>query len=378
MTIELAKRLSADEVISKLGRYTGFWKDVFERAEKEQASDIHVYSLFDGLQVRLRVNGILRIIAREENNSAANELIVTIKQVANLDTGTRRIRQDDSFALKLTKSTYRVTLGPGGGDGECLVFRIIKDEEIPSIKSIGLSEQALSDMRGAYNQNQGFFLVTGPTGSGKSTTLQACLMDIDRESKGVITAEDPVERKLKNVYHQKITPEYTWKEAIKHALRADPDIILIGEMRDEESAHLAIEAVQTGHLVMSTLHTQSVVKTIDRLLLMGIKPYEIADSILFISAQRLGPKLCDSCKIPDGDYYIRNLKGCEKCNRGYKGRIPFVEYIVTPDRKSLLDFDKEAIDSQLSQRLSTEILKAVQSGSFDHQVYNSMVKHNSI
>jgi type II secretory ATPase GspE/PulE/Tfp pilus assembly ATPase PilB-like protein len=369
--LELTRQATPDEILTKLGRYTGFWKEIFEESESYKASDIHVHPMKEGLRVRIRVAGVLRVLRREVERHVIDELIIILKQISDLDTGTRRIRQDDSFEIKMTDSAYRVALSPGGGYGEGLVFRIIREEDIPDIRNLGLSRKALADIKWASSKSQGFFLVTGPTGSGKSTTLQACLMEVDREALNVITIEDPVERHIPGVFHQKINPDFGWKDAIKHSLRADPDVILIGEMRDEESAQLAVEAAQTGHLVMSTLHTNSVVDTIDRLFLMGIKNYEVADSLLFVSSQRLELKLCMGCKIPDKDLYIRNHKGCSHCAMGYKGRVPLVEYILNPDPRYILEYNKEALKESLSQTMDGELLKAIERGDIDYRVLES-------
>jgi type II secretory ATPase GspE/PulE/Tfp pilus assembly ATPase PilB-like protein len=374
MRFELTKQPSPDDLITSSGRYSGFWKEIFQQAEREKASDIHVEALFTGLHVRLRIDGELKIVAHRQDKEEIDNLLIAIKNISQLDTSTRRTLQDHGFELHLTRANYRVTLSPGGGDGEYLVFRIIRNEDIPSLGQLGLSDEARSDIEWAISQSQGFFLVTGPTGSGKSTTVQACLMQLDRDRKKIITMEDPIERKLKGVCHQRITKDFGWTDAAKGALRQDPDIIFFGEIRDDISAEYAVQAAQTGHLVMSTLHTNSVIDTIDRLFTLKIKDYLIADSLLFISAQRLMQALCSHCKVDYKGFFKRNPNGCDLCNYGLKGRVPIVEYCLKPDPGLILDYRKDELKKILKQTLLGELESAAKAGVVDFPTFENAAR----
>ena len=370
MPFELTRAPSPDEVISERGFFSNFWRKVFQHAEKVKASDIHIESLKSGLHVRIRVKGTLvSPFENVEARSEAVQLVDKFKEISGLDTSTKRVLQDSSFSLDLTNSTYRVSLTPGFQYGECAVLRIIDNGAIPKLENLDLSEHAKRDILWALDQKQGLFLVTGPTGSGKSTTLQACIAAMDYKEKKIISIENPPERILDGIVHEAITPHYSWTDAIKGAMRQDPDVILVGEVRDKESAKLAIEAAQTGHLVLTTLHTNNVPATVTRLLTLGIEKHLIADALLFVSAQRLLKTLCP-CKIHESNGYCRRRKeGCQACNfTGYCGRTPILEYCLTPDPDLIYNFNQKNFSKILKQDLQTETLKLIESGIVDFRL----------
>ncbi len=369
MAFTLSRAPSADEILSEGGYLTNFWKNVFNEAKKAKASDIHLESLKSGLQIRFRVKGTLSMPLKPiEDPASATQIIDKFKEVANLDTSTKRVLQDTSFSLKLTDSTYRVSLSPGFQHGECAVLRIIDNNDVPNLEKIEFTAKAKEDLKWALRQKQGLFLVTGPTGSGKSTTLQACIAGLNCQEKKIISIENPPERILAGVVHETITKDYSWTDAIKGAMRQDPDVILVGEVRDKESAKLAIEAAQTGHLVLTTLHTNNVPATVNRLLTLGIEKHLIADSLLLISAQRLLKKLC-ACKVPAGKLYQRSLEGCPSCNySGYAGRIPILEYCLSPDPSLIYDFKQKEFERILRQTLDLESQRLIAAGLVDHRI----------
>jgi general secretion pathway protein E len=248
------------------------------------------------------------------------------------------------------------------------VCRIINNDEAPNLDAIQLPEHAKADIKTALRQTQGLFLVTGPTGSGKSTTLQACIASIPANSKKIISIENPPERILPGVVHECITPRYGWKDAIKGAMREDPDIILVGEIRDEESAKLAIEAAQTGHLVLSTLHTNNVPATVTRLLTLGVEKHLIADALVFVSAQRLLKVLCPECKLPEAGLWKKNPAGCTACGTGYAGRVPILEYCLSPDPDLVFNFDQKVFSRALRQDLASETRRFVALGEVDYRL----------
>lgn len=360
---ELQRPYTANDLFNKGDFLSWFWRDLFLKASEKNASDIHVEPFLGNLRIRCRVNGELVVIGAFNKEELIDQLIIRLKEIAGLDVSTKNKVQDAAFELTPTKSRYRVALAPSYF-GESLVFRIIKEDELPSLKSCNLSETAEKDLRLALIQKQGFICVTGPTGSGKSTTLQACLMALDVAKCKVITLEDPIERRLPGICQQEISEHVTWTSGIKTALRQDPDIIFIGEIRDRKSAELAFEAAQTGHLVLSTLHTNDVAGTVDRLIGLGVERHIIAENLLFVSAQRLLPKLCPSCKILEMDTSYGRGKGCDDCDhQGIKGRIPILEYVVKPTPQQIYTFNKEAFcASQLKQSLYGETKRLVDLG----------------
>ena len=293
MRFPIATPATPDKMLADYGYTTMFWRDIFKEADEKRASDIHVGSLAEGLVIFLRLNGCLVQIRKAITDvSEAVMLVDRLKEICCLDTTTKKNLQDASFTLKETNSTYRISLSPGYQYGECAVLRIIRNSEIPKLDLLRLSAKAYKDIALALKHKRGLFLVTGPTGSGKSTTLQACIASMDAGKKKIISIENPPERLLPGVFYENITASYGWSEAIKGAMRQDPDVILVGEIRDQESAKLAVEASQTGHLVLSTLHANSVGATVKRLMTLGVDPHMVANELLFVAAQRLLEKLC--------------------------------------------------------------------------------------
>ena len=368
MAFELTRAPSPDEVLSEKGFFSNFWRKVFLYASQVKASDIHIESLKSGLQVRIRVKGSLIRPFDLVDEREAVQLVDKFKEISGLDTSTKKVLQDTSFSLALTNATYRVSLSPGFQFGECAVLRIIDNGDIPRLENLALPQSAKTDILWALDQKQGLFLVTGPTGSGKSTTLQACIAAMDYKEKKIISIENPPERILDGIVHESITSRYSWGDAIKGAMRQDPDVILVGEVRDKESAKLAIEAAQTGHLVLTTLHTNNVPATVTRLITLGIEKYLIADALLFVSAQRLLKALCE-CKVSENGLFKRRKEGCQLCKfTGYKGRIPILEYCLTPDPDLIFNFDQKKFAKILKQDLSSETQKLINEGTIDYRV----------
>ncbi len=369
--INTTRRITPDEQLSRRDRFSAFWREIFKQASDRNASDIHVEPMQDGLRVRLRLSGTCQTVMIERDHDIVGQLIDRLKFIAQFDIGVRNITQDRCFCLEEFATRYRACLTPGGQFGERIVFRTIRDDDIPDLDNLDMTAGFLRDLRWAIQQPQGFLLVTGPTGSGKSTTLQAAIMEIDREENVVATIEDPIERILPSVAHEQISPYFGWKDAIKAAMRQNPNVILIGEIRDRESAELALEASQTGHLVMSTLHTNDVASTVDRLITLGLERHLIADCLLFVSAQRLLKRLCVHCRLPaSANTFTRNHHGCERCRgMGISGRVAVVEYVKKPDPGLVYDFDKEKMHRACAQTLSQEVQRLITTGIVDQNVF---------
>lgn len=374
--LSVTQKVSADHILKKGDFASAFWREVLEIAEKIKTSDIHIEQVrFAGtknhLRIRMRQSGELITVKESQNPDIVPILVQRFKEIAALETATTAICQDGAFYYAALGSRYRVAVAPEVS-GEGIVCRVIRDGWIPKLSELNLQPEAEKDLLQACEQDQGIVLVTGPTGSGKSSTLQACLMHTDRLRWKVVAIEDPVERELEGVCHIPITQRVGWHNAIRTAMRYDPDYILIGEIRDRESALLALEAAQTGHLVFSTLHTNDAPGVVDRLIGLGVERHLIADNLTFVSAQRLEAKLCPNCRIKlPGGYYTRQIKGCDGCHGGVKGLTPILEYAIYPPPDSILLFNKvDFRKNHLKQTLKKECERLAQQGICDIERVN--------
>jgi len=318
---------------------------------EKKASDIHLEVYDEGVVLRYRIDG--RLYKSDPPPLELYPSVVSrIKIMSNLDISERRLPQDGSikFIYNGKDVDIRVSVIPGIY-GENVVMRILsKDTTIISdINKIGMNSSEVQLYKNALSKPNGMILVTGPTGSGKTTTLYAGIMYLKQFEKKMITAEDPVEYQINGVEQIQVNPEigFTFAHALRAFLRHDPDVIMVGEIRDTETAEIAIRSALTGHLVLSTLHTNDAPSALTRLVDMGIPPYLVASTVNFIIAQRLVRKLCDYCKSEikanlDLDpelkkYFSQNEKvyvptGCNKCNKtGFSGRIPIFEMLVMND-----------------------------------------------
>lgn len=324
-------------------------------AIKQGASDIHFEPYEKEYRIRYRQDGILHEVATPPVNLSAR-ITARIKIMSNLDISERRIPQDGGFKLKISKTRsidFRVSTCPTTF-GEKVVMRILDPATAKlGIEALGFSPLQKKHFIHAIERPQGMILVTGPTGSGKTVTLYTALNILNTKEVNISTAEDPVEIKVPGINQVNINVKagLTFSGALRSFLRQDPDIIMVGEIRDFETAEIAVKAAQTGHLVLSTLHTNSAAETLNRLINMGIPTFNIASSVTLIIAQRLARKLCDNCKILRDDFNKSSLLelgfpenelekiilykpvGCNKCTSGYRGRIGLFE--VLPMTKAL-------------------------------------------
>lgn len=308
-----------------------------------KASDIHIEVFEKNMRIRYRVDGILHVVATPPNDSAP-QLISRLKVLARMDISERRAPQDGRIRFTLNASKkidFRVNTLPTIY-GEKVVMRILDSSNATlGIEKLGFAPRQQKDLLKALQKPDGMILVTGPTGSGKTVTLYTGLGILNTPEKNISTAEDPAEINMPGVNQVNVNPKagLTFADALRAFLRQDPDVIMVGEIRDLETAEIAIKAAQTGHLVLSTLHTNSAPETLTRLLNMGVPPFNIASSVHLIVAQRLARRLCDKCKtpatnIPDetllelgfkaeelGNLTIYEPCGCSECSHGYKGRV---------------------------------------------------------
>ncbi|KRD16765.1 secretion system protein E [Acidovorax sp. Root267] len=331
---------------------------ILSQAVAAQASDIHIETYEEKSVVRIRVDGELYPID-EIDNKDAPAVVSRIKILSQLDIAERRMPQDGRTKLRVhgKEMDSRVSTIPTMF-GESVVMRLLeKNFDLLSLESLHFTPPTLKTMRQLLSVPHGIFLVTGPTGSGKSTTLYASMQELEGENLKILTVEDPVEYRLQWLNQVQVQPQIglTFAKVLRSFLRQDPDVIMIGEMRDGETAEIAVQAALTGHLVMSTLHTNSALGAIVRLINMGVEPYLITASVIGVLAQRLVRKLCEECKAPllpdqaqaaaaslgvameEGQAIYRSV-GCPACRgTGYRGRLAVHELLVmTEDVKKVV------------------------------------------
>ena len=343
-----------------------------EQAARQRASDIHIEAKEDSVRVRFRIDGALY-----EKFSYSIHLLPAImarlKIIGGMDIAEKRKPQDGRFSIIVDKSEFdiRVSVLPTVYGEKC-VMRLARKKALTRNKSeLGFSPSELKDFDDILKNPNGILLVTGPTGSGKSTTLYTALSELNKEDVNIVTVEDPVEANIDGINQVQVNvkAELTFANALRSILRQDPDIIMIGEIRDGETAEIAVQASITGHLVVSTLHTNSAAGSINRLVNMGVEGYLLADSLVGIIAQRLVRRLCPHCKrphvmndfekstmniSPDENIEIFEPVGCEHCDKtGYSGRIGIYEIMkITPKLKELIS--RNATVSELKEAAMRE------------------------
>ncbi len=304
------------------------------QAAKDGASDIHIEPYERSSSVRFRVDGTLREVV-QPNKALHAALISRLKIMAELDIAEKRLPQDGRISLRIGGRAIdvRVSTLPSA-HGERAVLRLLdKTESKFTLEGLGMSGDVLSAFDRLIQQPHGIVLVTGPTGSGKTTTLYASLGRVDTATTNVLTVEDPVEYELPGIGQTQVNPkiDLTFAKALRAILRQDPDVIMIGEIRDHETAQIAIQASLTGHLVLATVHTNDAPSSVTRLIDMGVEPFLLSSSLLGVLAQRLVRKLCPACRTqgPDGQWHP---VGCPACSHtGYKGRTGVYELMVVDD-----------------------------------------------
>lgn len=327
-------------------------------AIKKGASDLHFEPYEKSFRIRFRIDGILTEIARPPV-TLSSRMSARLKVMSKLDIAERRVPQDGRIKLALSKKKsidFRVSTLPTMW-GEKIVMRILDSSSaMLGIDMLGYEPDQKKIYMEALDQPQGMILVTGPTGSGKTVSLYTGLNILNTEERNISTAEDPVEINLEGINQVQINNRagLTFPSALRSFLRQDPDIVMVGEIRDLETAEIAIKAAQTGHLVLSTLHTNSAAETLTRLLNMGVPSYNVASSVTIIIAQRLARRLCPHCKTPEELSELQlaeqgfpadklsNIKlfkpvGCDQCTGGYKGRVGIYEVIkISPEISAII------------------------------------------
>ncbi len=321
---------------------------IIRQAIDEHASDIHVEPFKDKISLRYRIDGRLYEIPPPAKHMHL-PIMSRIKILAKLDIAEKRLPQDGAFMVRIGERPIDIRISTLPTIyGEKIVLRILdRSSVVLDLNQLGFSGKQLESMRKVINLPYGLIFITGPTGSGKTTTLYAVLNEINNPSKNILTIEDPVEYKLEGINQVQVKPEIglTFAAALRSFLRQDPDVMLVGEVRDLETAQICVRSALTGHLVLSTLHTNDAASAVSRLIDIGIESYMLAPSLLMIVAQRLLRKLCPDCKeayepTPEQrknlnlkSELIYKAKGCPKCNHmGYKGRLCIAETLVVNEQ----------------------------------------------
>lgn len=322
---------------------------MLSEAIKLEASDIHIETFEKHLTIRFRIDGVLREILRPQRK-LASLLVSRIKVMAKLDIAEKRLPQDGRIGLRIGGRAVdvRVSTMPSSY-GERVVLRLLDKNNVRlELKQLGMTDANRAYIADLIRKPHGIILVTGPTGSGKSTTLYAALSEINTKDRNILTVEDPIEYDLEGVGQTQVNPkvDMTFARGLRAILRQDPDVVMVGEIRDLETAQIAVQASLTGHLVLSTLHTNTAIGSITRLRDMGIEPFLLSTSLLAVLAQRLVRTLCPACKqpqmlseeervryeVPIGTRHLFAAKGCDACNfTGYKGRTGIHELLIVDE-----------------------------------------------
>ena len=324
---------------------------MLSEAIKENASDIHIETFEKELVIRFRVDGVLHEVLKP-NRKLSSLLISRIKVMAQLDIAEKRIPQDGRISLLIAGRAVdvRVSTMPSN-HGERVVLRLLdKNSARLRLKQLGMTDANRAVFEQLINKPHGIILVTGPTGSGKSTTLYAGLSEINSKDRNILTVEDPIEYAIDGIGQTQVNTkvDMTFARGLRAILRQDPDVVMVGEIRDVETAQIAVQASLTGHLVLSTLHTNTASGAITRLEDMGVEPFLLSSSLLAVLAQRLVRTLCDDCKTAvtptaeerailgledNSEQQIYRAQGCEQCNHsGYRGRTGIHELLVVDEQ----------------------------------------------
>lgn len=369
--------MSAESILNSLkksimtGDVPGILEQTMSLSLERSASDIHVEPRKNGVEIRLRIDGVLRHIVEYPANLHSG-MVSKTKLMSNLKIDESRIPQDGRITTWVGEKEVdlRVSTLPTV-NGEKIVMRVLdKSKKIPTLEMLGFSGTNYDRFLEAIKQPNGVILTSGPTGSGKTTTMYSAMSFVNSPDVNIMTLEDPVENQMEGLNQSQMRPDigYTFADGLRTALRQDPDIIMVGEIRDKETIDIAIEASLTGHLVLSTIHTNSAVETITRILNMKVPDFLLTSSVNLIIAQRLGRRLCQNCKTThkpsqatldkvkeafalfrpyegldmeifnDPVFYGPNADGCEQCDGGYSGRVGIYEVLTMtePVKKAIL------------------------------------------
>ncbi|MDD5512590.1 MAG: GspE/PulE family protein, partial [Candidatus Omnitrophica bacterium] len=358
------------------------------QALKKRASDIHIEPEYDCLRIRYRIDGSLHDIFKLPKSNQ-NAVLARVKIISNLDITESRLPQDGRFKVRFEgkEVDFRVSALPTTF-GQKFVLRLLDKSNLSiGLEQLGFSDQPKTVFKEAVAKPFGMILVTGPTGSGKSTTLYSVLNQLNTPERNIITVEDPVEYQIEGITQLQVRPEigFDFASGLRALLRQSPDVILIGEIRDSETADIAVKASLTGQLVLSTLHTNDAISSVSRLIDMGVEPFLVASSLIMLCAQRLCRKVCLKCRKPaevpkeflekigfKEKAVFYTAEGCSYCNNtGFYGRIAILEVIMIDDtmrqmimrRKSIDEIKQYAVEKRGMKTLRDDAFLKVKEGS---------------
>jgi type IV pilus assembly protein PilB len=365
--IQLQNEASLPPII-RLGNY------ILAEALKKRASDIHIECYESTFRIRFRIDGVLHTILTPPR-AMHQPFISRMKIMSGMDISVHRLPQDGHLAVRLHRETnhFRVSVLPTSYGEKCVIRLLKKEAHLADVNKLGFVPELLAEVKRVAKMSQGLVLVTGPTGSGKTTTLHAVINFINEPGINIVTLEDPVEMTIAGVNHVPVAPKggVTFASGLRSILRQDPDVVFVGEMRDEEVSGIAVKAALTGHLVLSTLHTNGVIETFGRLIDMHVEPYLVASSVRLVMAQRLMRRLCTDCMREEAvpleiveEFHLDGTRhpapeshhvpvGCPSCmSSGYRGRVAVYEAIIPDDEfkrllrkgaseESLVQYSKE-------------------------------------
>ncbi len=336
--------------------YAELFRASVRAAHDAGASDIHIEPTRAGVDVRFRIFGDMRLPWKSLGIEHRHSFIVAVKKETKLAIGISGRAQDSRCNIDGVPVDLRVNLLPTLF-GEKIVLRLLDAGREFGVENLGIPEPTLKDLLAALNHRNGVVLISGPTGSGKTTTLYSLLCAVDRSKKNVVTLEDPIEYTIAGINQVRIDTKVSFASGLRAILRQDPDVILVGEIRDEETAALAFKAAATGHLVLSTVHANGAAEVLGRLLNLGIDKDTLRENLRFSSAQRLVLRLCPECsteapanvardaladsvvhkKSKTASFRVRGIHDCSKCLGGIVGRVPAIEYLTETQIISYLD-----------------------------------------
>lgn len=374
------RALSEDEKLNESSPYAKLFNESLHKAKEQNASDIHIEPSQDGICIRFRIFGVLstfKTLSKEHREGFVSK----VKNVVNMDLAIVGRPQDSRASFKSLKLDIRANSLPNMY-GEKIVLRLLDQTRDFRLENSGLSESSIEILRNTSKKKDGLILISGPTGSGKTTTLYSLLFELPRDKLNVSTLENPVEYQLQGINQVNIKDDgiSTFEGSLRALMRQDPDVILVGEIRDQETANLAFKAASTGHLVFSTVHANGAKEVVERLLNLGIDTFTIKNNLRLSAAQRLIPILCSNCsqaidkdEVPalreHFDWKLlkkSNPQGCSECNRGTSGRSAVLELMTEEEIAEFLNSTRES--STLPKlSLKNEIFKLIQSGKVDYK-----------
>lgn len=371
----VSKNLTDDEKLEEDAPYSKLFREIMLEAKKASASDVHIEPTSEGVTIRFRLFGTLMTYKTLKKDHREG-FISKVKNIVNMDLAIVGKPQDARASFKLIKTDIRANSLPNLW-GEKLVLRLLDQERDFRLEQSGLSLDAVKTLRSVSKRKDGLILISGPTGSGKTTTLYSVLYELPRDKLNVSTLENPVEYQLAGVNQVNIREDgiSTFEGSLRALMRQDPDVILVGEIRDHQTASLAFKAASTGHLVFSTVHANGSKEVVERLINLGVDTFTIKSNLRLSAAQRLIPLICPHCSTEagkeeskllgiEGRFKRINLDGCSKCRSGVTGRIAVLEYMAEDEIKRFIDSPKDS-ESLPKKSLKNEIIELARNGKVD-------------